>query len=453
MILDIALRQASGDLPVGRIRETREGETFFAFDPAYVALGPARPVLSLTWYDTKGEANTLTRIRERADKIGRLGLLPPWFSGLLPEGALRQLVEDELGPGRHNEIVVLARLGSDLPGAVVASDPEGGVAQAAARPNRHGQRIRFSLAGVQMKFAANLAKDRVTFPAFGLGGDHIAKTSSAKVPILVEAEHVGMQLSRLLGIDVAVTQLVPKGQVDGVPGQYLEHGDHVLLSRRFDRIGTSRVHIEDFGQVAKTLGDQKYFFGTYETCMNFIARFSAARDDDLRQGFRRMVNDVLVGNSDAHLKNWSFVHAAEGPRLSPAYDIVPAGAWGATELALPLAGHKAMDNVNIGRLLRIGRYFGWSDAAVRNLVSEMVETAFDAWPKATVTTQAEDDVRRSLVSRLDRLLLVHEMRPAAFAHFGAAIPATRRSDPEVAPSTEEGEPAVAEDTPAGPGIP
>ncbi|WP_152997358.1 hypothetical protein [Methylobacterium sp. GXS13] len=61
-------------------------------------------------HDTKGEVDTIKRKRTRADEIGRLGLMPPWFSGVLPEGALRELVEDELGPGRHNENVVLARL-------------------------------------------------------------------------------------------------------------------------------------------------------------------------------------------------------------------------------------------------------------------------------------------------------------------------------------------------------
>ncbi|MGE7156021.1 hypothetical protein ACQKJ1_20050 [Methylorubrum rhodesianum] len=53
-------------------------------------------------------------------------------------------------------------------------------------------RIQFSLAGVQMKFTANLVKDRVTFPALEFGGNSIAETTSKTVPEMVEAEQAGM---------------------------------------------------------------------------------------------------------------------------------------------------------------------------------------------------------------------------------------------------------------------
>ena len=96
------------------------------------------------------------KMRRGSDAIGRLGHVPSCFSGLVPEGGLRQLVENELGPGKHGEATVLARLGADLPGAVVVT-----VADEEPRPAREHapeeSRIHFSLAGDQMKLSASLA--------------------------------------------------------------------------------------------------------------------------------------------------------------------------------------------------------------------------------------------------------------------------------------------------------
>ena len=436
MTIDITLRHGTANIPIGTIEEVEEGETVFTFSRSYIELGPDRPLLSLRWFDVKGEEKTLGRMFKRGDKIGRRGVLPAWFSGLLPEGALRKLVDRELGPGRHSETLVLSRLGGDLPGAVAASGGGRMHRHEYPEPDRRARRIQYSLAGVQMKFGAKLDKDRVTFPALGLGGDYIAKTTSETLPILVEAEYVGMQLSSLVGVDTAPTSLVPREQVDGVPEEFLRHGEYVFLSRRFDRIGSTRVHIEDFAQIADALGDQKYFFGNYESCLNTISRFSASRDADIGQGFRRMVNDILIGNADAHLKNWSFVHGEGGPRLSPAYDIVPSGAWGDTDLGIKLAGRKSMEAIGLATLQRIGRFLEVPEEEIRRLVSETIDMAYDAWPRADLGTETQDRVRKALVARLDRLQLVREFRPTA--SMSRAQPVVDDTDARARASTDAG---------------
>lgn len=442
--LNIALRTFSGDVPVGTVVENPQGETFFEFDPSYVDRGPSRPLLSLLWHSTKSEDETLSRIRRRADKIGRRGFLPPWFSGLLPEGALRQLVERELGPGRHGEFLVLSRLGADLPGAVVASHPQAEPAtrQAPARIEGDG-RIHFSLAGVQMKFAADLVKDRVTFPAEGKGGSYIAKTTSETWRPMVEAEHMAMSLARALGIDTVDFFLAPIERVEGVPEEFLRYGDHIFVSRRFDRASPGRVHMEDFAQIAEATGDRKYTAGTYETCINIINRFSVQREIDLEQGFRRMINDVLVGNGDAHLKNWSFLHSEGGPRLSKAYDIVPTAAWGDNRLALRLVGHYAMDKVSLARLLRIADFVRFPRDTVSRLTKEMVEGALDTWGTVTSETQTADDIKRLLMKRLDTLQIVQDVRPSALVqgygdHSDGNAPAHTPDQSALAVESDEG---------------
>ncbi|MGZ2487694.1 HipA-like protein [Rhizobium pisi] len=112
------LDQTLGKVRVGTL--TRDGDGAVAFVVAETFLrDPSRPILSLAWFDPDNDEGTRNRLARRGDKIGLHGTLPPWFSGLLPEGALRDLVLNEMGPGDHDEFDVLARLGGDLPGAIL----------------------------------------------------------------------------------------------------------------------------------------------------------------------------------------------------------------------------------------------------------------------------------------------------------------------------------------------
>ena len=138
-------------------------------DQGYIDLGPSRPILSVTWHVPGNEDLTIARLRNTADKISAFGLLPPWFGNLLPEGALRNLVETQMRSGAVTDFDIIKRLGSDLPGAVLV---EGGIQEprdaeemdAAADTVTAVPKLKFSLAGVQLKFSAMRNDDRLTLP-------------------------------------------------------------------------------------------------------------------------------------------------------------------------------------------------------------------------------------------------------------------------------------------------
>ena len=172
-----------------------------------------------------------------------------------------------------------------------------------------------------------------------------------------------MTLARVLGIETVDFRLATIDEVDGVPEQFLRHGQFIFLSRRFDRPGGERLHAEDFAQIAEATGDMKYTAGTYETCVNIVKRFSTRPDDDVHQSLRRMVGDVLLGNGDAHLKNW--VGASPLPRGSEGARVChqpttsfPHAFWGDNRLALRLAGHYIrLITVSLGRITRDCKFF------------------------------------------------------------------------------------------------
>ena len=117
---------AAQSVRVGSLLRDPTGAVTFIVDESYIERGPGRPILSLAFHATSGEEDTIDRLRQRNDKMGRVTSLPPYFTNLLPEGALRSVVEAQLPPGDNHEFGMLRRLGGDLPGAVVIRD-EGAV--------------------------------------------------------------------------------------------------------------------------------------------------------------------------------------------------------------------------------------------------------------------------------------------------------------------------------------
>jgi len=149
---------------VGTLNRLVNDTIVFAFDPDYEA-DLQRPILSLCY---KGALNVLV-----PDKIRSAGRLPPFFSNLLPEGHLRDYLCLKHGIKPHREFHLLSVLGRDLPGAVVA-EPVGRFVEIlddASAPASKPATLRFSLAGIQLKFSAiTEATGTFTIPANGEGG-------------------------------------------------------------------------------------------------------------------------------------------------------------------------------------------------------------------------------------------------------------------------------------------
>jgi len=405
---------------VGILSRDRDGATAFLVDETYLR-NPDRPVLSLGWVVPGDEEATRARLADRGDKIGLHGNLPPWFSGLLPEDALRELVVAEMGPGNHDQFDLLMRLGADLPGAVLIA-PETDV-PASAGPLRlermHGLEVsqpegvvKFSLAGVQLKFAAVPAGDRLTVPARAGEGRCVLKVPTNRYPGLPEAEFAAMSLCRLIGIDTAPCRLIPTYAVEGVPDVFVSEGEQALVVERFDRPGgDKRIHIEDAAQIVGAVGERKYTMATSETILNMIRRFSSDWRADVLEGLRRIVADVLVGNGDNHLKNWSFLFPALGEvRLAPAYDIVPTVLFAPNDnLALRFVGTHTFANVNFKRFRRVAAFLRLDPDWIEREMKAVVRTALERWPKAAFDLLDEARARR-LVERLETLALVQEAR-------------------------------------------
>jgi serine/threonine-protein kinase HipA len=417
-VLGIFLRLTPREqLRVGTLVRDASGVMTFEVDENYIALGDKRPIVSLAW---KGETDELSiaRLRNRNDKTTRGNNLPPYFENLLPEGALLDLVEKEFGTGAFDSFDVLRKLGADLPGAILAR-VEAGDEAPAPRPmpaKTAPKTIRFSLAGIQLKFSMKSANRRLTMPGVGEGGDVILKLPTTTFSGLPEAEYTALQLAKIAGVDVVESTLVDSKSIEDIPKELVEAGALSLSVKRFDRAPDEiRIHTEDFAQIIGAVGDQKYTRANQDTLLNVVRRFSDDPIGAILEGVRRIVVDIMVGNGDGHLKNWSFVFPdGTTPKLSPAYDIVPTVAHvPGDKMALKLAGTADPTLVTVARIASIAKFLKIDPEIIEREVRATMEKILDTWRDAAKDLPASKKVTDAIFGQWERLALVKEMRPTA----------------------------------------
>jgi serine/threonine-protein kinase HipA len=311
------------DQPIGTLTRVEGDRTIFAFNEDYVS-DSHRSTLGLSFKDAYGELITEFRIRQTR--------VMPFFSNLLPEGHMRRYLADRANVNPVREFFLLWVLGQDLTGAVTVVPADGkslpppaeGIVGADETGHREeGSILRFSLAGVQLKFSAiNEATGGLAIPAQGMGGSWIVKLPSREYEGVPENEFSMMTLARLVGIDVPAIELVDVKDIANLPAGIEKVGGKAFAIERFDRLSDqSKVHIEDFAQIFNVYPDKKYEKASFRDIAE-VVRIEGG-EEDVAELIRRLTFNSLIGNADMHLKNWSMMYPdRRNAVLAPAYDFL-----------------------------------------------------------------------------------------------------------------------------------
>ena len=385
---------------VGAVTRLPGEQYVFAFERAYED-DPERPTLSLHFADPLGRV--LTDLRPER------GRLPPFFSNLLPEGLLREYLAERAGIRPGDEYALLAALGADLPGAVVVEPAGAPLAFGREAGQGPPRTMRFSLPGMQLKFSARAdRRKRLTIPVDGEGGSWIVKLSPRRLPRVAENEYAMMELARGAGIAAPEARLLPTAEIRGLPPAAAERMQACALAvRRFDRADDGgRVHMEDFAQVFGQHPEDKYARRRCEDVAR-VLNAAAGRDDAL-EFVRRAVFCMLIGNGDAHLKNWSLLYSdRRAPALSPAYDLLSTVVYSPGDgFALPFGGDQRMQRLDRDRAGRFAAGAGLSAAEVWSVIEETAARTRDAWralePKELMLAKHRRTVDQRLRTNLGR---------------------------------------------------
>lgn len=167
---------------------------------------------------------------------------------------------------------------------------------------------RMSISGVQPKLSMSRVGSRLV-PVTN-GGQFILKPQTERFPLLPQNENLCMTIAGRVGIEVP-----PHGLFD------LRDGSPAYIVRRFDRTPDGKkLRCEDFLQI---LGENDKYSGSVERIGKKLRELSSVPGLDAQLFFERVLLNFLLGNGDAHLKNFSLLEARDaGLRLSPAYDVV-----------------------------------------------------------------------------------------------------------------------------------
>jgi serine/threonine-protein kinase HipA len=352
----MALRKAEilfKDQPAGTLEETASGGTRFTYAPGWqTQIACSLPILQ--------------REHEWAEGVH------PFFQHLGPEGWLREKQARVARLAEEDDFGLLLRYGADCIGAVGVRPLPGTEAQGTppvtevtASPGR-------TISGIQRKLL--VVKGGKSFAPAGPKGlaPYIAKfnSESERVGSLVRNEQLSLRWSaELLGKE-EINEFV----VDTISVL----NETALIVTRFDRKPDgSKLRLEDFAQILNKPSGRNFggkYDASYEDVGAVIRQHSVRPEIDLARFFRRLIVFALVGNCDAHLKNFALLETDAGLRLSPAYDIVNTALYDGFDqnLALSIDGKKPhLDQVTRDLLTKLGRSTGLSSRAIDQIFVDL----------------------------------------------------------------------------------
>jgi serine/threonine-protein kinase HipA len=325
----------------------------------------------------------------------------PFFAGLLPEEDSRKMIAKRFGISERNDFALLERIGAECAGAVSLLRPteelfEGSGSyheidleelgqkfeQLPTRPLLAGEDgVRLSLAGAQGKLAVMIEEGRFFLPQNGAPSSHILKPQSLYFEDLTENEFFCMRLAQSIGLSVAP---VEKGVAGSTGFLQVERYDRMMDSEKRRR----RLHQEDFCQAMGIPPELKYQQEggpNLKKCFALLREVSSAPGPDVLALFDAVVFNFLIGNSDAHGKNFSLLRSESGHvRLAPLYDLVCTQVYPglSSELAMkigrerkpariqPRSWQKFFDDAELGKL-QANRRLQELTSRVHNQVARM----------------------------------------------------------------------------------
>jgi serine/threonine-protein kinase HipA len=220
------------------------------------------------------------------------------------------------------------------------------------------------------------------------GAQYIAKFSSATdIFAIVKTEFAAMQTAQRAGITTAKTQL----------HQIL--GKDVLLVERFDRSQNKNQqvlrHFMISGLTALQLHEMEARYASYLNLADFIRNSCADPETDLIELYRRMVFNILIGNTDDHARNHAFIWNGRHYRLTPAYDICPMLRVGQTATQAMRVGKQGARST-LANALSGCQHFGLTPQQAAHINQELTDAIRTYWPSMCELAQLSPQDRTYL---------------------------------------------------------
>jgi serine/threonine-protein kinase HipA len=342
-----------------------------------------------------------------------------FFGNLLPEEDVRVQLALTTGISASNDYRLLERFGGDVAGAVTLLPADGADArrepdsleplsperldeiltQLPRRPLAADERgeVRLSLAGAQAKLPVVATGGGFALPhGSGHPTTHILKPEPTSFPGLVENEFFCMRLGAEAGLRVAAVERAQT--VSGLP---------FLVVTRYDRDLSQepirRLHQEDLCQAMGKLHIEKYQQEggpSVGEVMKLIDDKSNAPARDRQRFWLALAFNVLIGNCDAHGKNYSLLYDSPAPSLAPLYDLLSTAVYGelTQRLAMSIDGATELDDVATPAWRTLAAEVGFAPRFLQQRMEPFVTQVVDAAAELAGRDEHSDAVVAEIVA-------------------------------------------------------
>lgn len=318
----------------------------------------------------------------------------PFFAGLLPEGQMRRLIAQQFQVSGQNDFALLEHIGGECAGAVTFLEPgqilptltkhddiqwlsdEEIIAildELPRRPMLAGKDgLRLSLAGAQDKLPVVFDSGRIGLPRNGTPSSHILKPAIAAVKDSVSNEGFCMALAEAMQLKTASARIHHIGDRS------------FLLVERYDRAvypegRRQRLHQEDFCQALGVAPEMKYQNEggpDLAQCFKLVRRVTRPSAPQIVRLLDYVIFNTLIGNHDAHAKNFSLLYSNKVPVLAPFYDTLSTAVYPALtpKMAMTIGNKYKFSEVQARHWDQFAEDVGLSRAQTKRRVVELAKS-------------------------------------------------------------------------------
>jgi serine/threonine-protein kinase HipA len=340
-----------------------------------------------------------------------------FFSGILPEADQRKLIARNLGISANNDFSMLERIGGECAGAITFMSPgaplpsvennyhwllEKDLANTLRElPNRPllagAEGIRLSLAGVQDKIAVYVKDAKIAIPLNGAPSTHILKPALNTFEGVIFNEAFCLELGRKMNLLTVQAEI-----------KQIEDIDYLLIERYDRQTSTDeiiqRLHQEDFCQAMGVAPENKYQNEggpSLKQCFNLLREVSAVPAVDMARLIDVIIFNVLIGNCDAHGKNFSLLYKKNNVQLAPFYDLVSTLYYNdlSKKMAMKLGGEYDANRITLKQFELLAEEISLSKSGVRKRVIELTESTIKALEKMDIRNKVEAELSQLIKKR------------------------------------------------------
>ncbi|MCI0622318.1 MAG: type II toxin-antitoxin system HipA family toxin [Acidobacteria bacterium] len=334
-----------------------------------------------------------------------------FFAGILPEESKREIIARNLGISARNDYAMLEQIGGECAGAVTfvpagenlpernygyrtlsSQELAAMLRELPKRPLLAGEDgIRLSLAGAQDKVAVRIEGNEISLPLGGAPSTHILKPAVERFAGVVFNEALCMKLAAAVGLPTAK---VETRSVEDIEYLLVERYDRSHRQNQEGSFSLERLHQEDFCQAQGIVSETKYQKEggpSLGQCFALLREVSTAPVIGLSRLLDAVIYNLLVGNNDAHGKNFSLLYHGVGTanqqiRLAPLYDVVSTTYYPelSKDMAMKIGREYSSDKVTRKDFEQLAEEAGLAKPIVRSRVPELAETVIANLDKAGI---------------------------------------------------------------------